>query len=60
LKLRLEPHKTAIASFDRGFDYLGVHFYRDTYSFECAGKRVEVQGDFDDWLFYDYVPDGYE
>lgn len=59
LELRLEPRKTAIAHFDRGFDYLGVHFYRDTYSFLCDGKRVTVEGDFDDWLFHDYVPDEY-
>ncbi len=60
LKLRLEPRKTAITSFARGFDYLGIRFYRDTYSFLCQGKRVEIEGDFDDRLFYDYVPDGYE
>ncbi len=60
LKLRLEPSKTAITHFDEGFDYLGVHFYRDTYSFICENKRIEVKGGFDRWLFYDYVPDGYE
>jgi group II intron reverse transcriptase/maturase len=59
LKLRLEPHKTAITHFDKGFDYLGVHFYRDTYSFVYQGKRVKVEGDFD-WLFYGCMPDGYE
>lgn len=59
IRLRLEPRKTAITSFDEGFDFLGVHFYRDTYSFIAAGKRVEVEGPFDDTLFYDYVPEGY-
>jgi group II intron reverse transcriptase/maturase len=59
LKLQLEPRKTAITHFDEGFDYLGVHFYRDTYSFLCENKRIEVKGDFDRQLFYDYVPDGY-
>ena len=59
LKLCLEPRKTAITHFDQGFDYLGVHFYRDTYSFLCEDKRVEVKGGFDRQLFYDYVPDGY-
>ncbi len=59
LKLMLEPHKTNITHFDQGFDFLGVHFYRDTYSFEAQDKRVEVKGAFDPKLFYDYVPEGY-
>jgi len=60
LKLQLEPRKTAITHFDEGFDYLGIYFYRDTYSFLCENKRIEVKGGFDHQLFYDYVPDGYE
>jgi group II intron reverse transcriptase/maturase len=60
LKLQLEPRKTAITHFDEGFDYLGVHFYRDTYRFVCEDKRIEVKGDFDRQLFYDYVPAGYQ
>lgn len=60
LKLCLEPAKTAITTFEEGFDFLGIHFYRDTYSFICQEKRVEVKGDFDPHLFYDYVPEGYE
>ena len=59
IRLRLEPRKTAITHFDEGFDFLGVHFYRDTYSFVAADKRIEVKGDFDSTLFYDYVPEGY-
>lgn len=59
LQLALEPNKTNITHFDQGFDFLGVHFYRDTYSFEAEDKRVEVQGAFDPDLFYDYVPEGY-
>lgn len=59
LKLVLEPNKTGITHFDEGFDFLGVHFYRDTYSFEAVEKRVEVQGAFDPHLFHDYVPEGY-
>lgn len=58
LRLRLEPNKTRIASFDAGFEYLGVRFERDEYSYQWKDKRIEVEGDFD-WLFYDYVPDGY-
>jgi len=60
LKLRLEPAKTNITSFEQGFDFLGIHFFRDTYSFTCQEKRIEVKGGFDPHLFYDYVPDGYE
>ncbi len=59
IRLRLEPCKTNITHFDRGFDFLGVRFYRDSYSFSAAGKRVEVEGPFDPTLFYDYVPEGY-
>ena len=59
LKLLLEPNKTTITHFDEGFDFLGVHFYRDTYSFEVEDKKVEVRGAFDPNLFYDYVPYGY-
>jgi group II intron reverse transcriptase/maturase len=58
LKLRLEPHKTAITTFEAGFDYLGVHFERDGYSYLWAGKRITVDGDFPDFLFA-YGP-GYE
>ncbi len=58
LLLRLEPNKTRITSFDEGFDYLGVWFERDEYSYQWKNKRIEVKGGFD-WLFYDYVPDGY-
>lgn len=58
LRLQLEPSKTVITTFDEGFDYLGVWFERDEYSYQWKDKRIEVKGDFD-WLFYDYVPDGY-
>lgn len=59
LKLALEPNKTNITHFEKGFDFLGVHFHRDTYSFEAVDKKVEVKGAFDPDLFYDYVPEGY-
>ena len=59
LKLRLEPSKTALTSFDRGFEYLGVYFYRDTYSYDWQGKRIEVKGPFDNWLFSQTGPEGY-
>jgi group II intron reverse transcriptase/maturase len=59
LHLRLEPAKTRITHFDEGFDFLGVHFHRDAYSFICRKKRVEVKGGFDREVLFDYVPDGY-
>jgi group II intron reverse transcriptase/maturase len=58
IEMQLEPHKTAVTCFDAGFDYLGVHFERDEYSYTWAGKRITVEGDFPDFLFA-YGP-GYE
>ncbi|MBN1815264.1 MAG: hypothetical protein JXA14_25755 [Anaerolineae bacterium] len=58
LKLQLEPSKTAVTHFDAGFDYLGVHFERDEYTYFWEGKRIVVEGDFPDFLFA-YGP-GYE
>lgn len=60
LELKLKASKTSITSFDEGFDFLGVHFYRDTYSFTAAEKRIEVHGEFVPRLFHDYVLEGYE
>lgn len=60
LDLRFQPEKTRVTHFDKGFDFLGVHFYRDTYSFEAENKKVKVVGEFDPQLFYDFVPQGYE
>jgi group II intron reverse transcriptase/maturase len=59
LQLRLEPSKTRVTCFDEGFEYLGVYFYRDTYSYDWQDKRIEVQGPFDDWLFSRTGPEGY-
>ncbi|MCZ7545757.1 MAG: hypothetical protein M5R40_20560 [Anaerolineae bacterium] len=57
LKLKLEPNKTQLASFAQGFEFLGVHFYRDMYSYLWRQKRVEVKGKFvRPWQ----GPDGYE
>ena len=55
LKLQLEPCKTGVTNFDAGFDYLGVHFERDEYSYLWEGKRITVEGDFPDFLFA-YAP----
>jgi retron-type reverse transcriptase len=59
LKLRYEPSKTRIASFDEGFTFLGVYFEGDTYTFLYKGKPVSVHGSEVDWLFSYHAP-GYE
>jgi len=58
LRLSLEPVKTNVTGFDEGFDFLGVRFYRDTYSFLWEGKTVEVAGPVPAWL-WGYMPEGY-
>jgi retron-type reverse transcriptase len=60
LKLKLEPAKTRLTSFDEGFEYLGVTFYRRTYSYDYQSKRIEVEGPFDGWLFSQTGPEGYQ
>lgn len=57
LKLRYEPSKTRLVSFEEGFTFLGVHFERDTYTFTYRDKPVSVRGAEVDWLFSDYLPD---
>lgn len=56
LRLRYEPTKTAITTFERGFDYLGVHFHDDAYTYLWRNVRVTVDGDLPDFL-YPYGPD---
>jgi group II intron reverse transcriptase/maturase len=58
IQLQLEPHKTIVTDFETGFDYLGVHFERDEYTYLWDQKRITVEGDFPDFLFA-YGP-GYE
>lgn len=59
LRLKLEPTKTQITSFEKGFDFLGMSFYRDRYSFIWKEKEIQVQGPVPYWL-WGYFPDGYE
>lgn len=57
LRLALHPAKTRIASFDDGFDFLGVRFEGTDYSYEIVGKRITVDDvPFDD---FHYHPEGY-
>ncbi len=58
LRLSLNEAKTRVVSFEEGFDFLGVRFYRDTYSYLWEDKQIKVKGDFS-WLFYRYGPEGY-
>lgn len=57
LRLRLEPSKTRPASFEQGFEFLGVRFVGDTYSYIYMEKQIEVRGDEVDWLFSRYGPE---
>ncbi len=50
LKLRYEPRKTRLASFDEGFDFLGVHFEESWYWYLWEDKRIEIRTDDDSML----------
>jgi group II intron reverse transcriptase/maturase len=54
LKMRLEPTKTRVSSFTDGFEYLGVRFQGDSYSFLWEEKRITVAGKFD-WLWSEQI-----
>ncbi|OIO95096.1 MAG: hypothetical protein AUK03_05925 [Anaerolineae bacterium CG2_30_64_16] len=54
LRLQLEPTKTRVTSFSDGFEYLGVRFQGDTYTFLWQEKRITVQGKFD-WLWGQHI-----
>lgn len=60
LKLQLEPHKTSITHFEIGFDFLGVHFQGDEYSYTWRDKRIAVKGEFAGFLYDWGGPPGYE
>ena len=44
LRLKLNPAKTRLTSFDAGFRFLGVEFQGDTYSYVHQNKRIAVTG----------------
>jgi group II intron reverse transcriptase/maturase len=60
LRLQYEPSKTRLTNFEEGFDFVGVHFEGDQYSYEYQNKTIEVKGNEVDWLFGIYGPDEYE
>jgi hypothetical protein len=57
LKLRCEPAKTRLTTFDEGFTFIGVWFQGDSYEYEYHNKRIEVHGNRVDYLFSRYGPD---
>ena len=54
LELQLEPSKTFLSSFEEGFEFLGVWFERDEYSYKWKDKKITVTGDEVDYLFSKY------
>jgi CRISPR-associated protein Cas1 len=54
LALKLEPEKTGITSFEQGFEFLGVRFHDDEYTFLWQQKRITVTGRFS-WLWGQYM-----
>jgi group II intron reverse transcriptase/maturase len=57
LKLRYEPRKTRLASFDDGFDFLGVHFEETWYWYLYDDKRIEVRSEGDEWQLERFRPE---
>ena len=58
LNLRLNRAKTRMTSFEEGFEYLGIRFQRDRYTFTWQDKRFAVRGPAPAWL-WTYAPAGY-
>ncbi len=56
LHLRYESRKTRLTSFAEGFDFIGVHFEGDEYTYFCMEKEVKVHGKHVDILFNNYDP----
>lgn len=57
LRLTLHPGKTMVTDFERGFDFLGVRFEDDRYSYVSEGRHIIINDLPPDW-FHDY-PDEY-
>jgi retron-type reverse transcriptase len=58
IRLRVEPSKTHITRFEDGFEFLGVGFDRDSYTFLWQGKAIDVVGPVPAWL-WGYMPEDY-
>jgi group II intron reverse transcriptase/maturase len=58
LRLRVSEPKTWTATFEQGFEFLGVTFFQDTYSYLWQQKRITIQGRRLKML-YSHLPDFY-
>jgi len=58
LGLSLNAKKTRLVTFDDGFDFLGVHFERNHFTYVSDGKRITVDGEVPPFLHE--LPDGYQ
>jgi CRISPR-associated protein Cas1 len=56
LKLKLEPRKTSLTSFEDGFEFLGVHFEETWYWYTWDNKHIEIHGDQKDPFINNYDP----
>lgn len=56
LKLTFHPAKTRLISFEEGFEFIGVCFEGDEYSYTYLDKRIESDDARVDLLFSDYGP----
>ena len=56
LRLKYEPSKTRLTNFEEGFDFVGVHFEGDEYSYVYQDKTIQASGLEVDWLFGIYGP----
>jgi group II intron reverse transcriptase/maturase len=60
LHLTFEPEKTRITNFETGFEFLGVRFDDNSYSYTWRDKRIHVRGNRGPlWSMWDYFPHGY-
>lgn len=57
LRLKFEPSKTRLTTFEQGFSFLGVHFDAKEYRYTYKEKEVRVKGRRADPLFGQYGPD---
>jgi CRISPR-associated protein Cas1 len=58
LRLKFHPKKTRVTCFEEGFDFLGVRFAGNSYSYLWQDKHVTVKGERDVWHF-PFPPAGY-
>jgi len=56
LKLTFHSEKTRLTSFEEGFEFIGVRFEGDEYSYTYLDKRIESDDARVDLLFSDYGP----